>query len=312
MKHRHLFPSSQTLRKLLVAALPCFAAGALVARPTTQDSAQAGARPASGLQTAVSFFYALSPRSGLEGGAAGEEVSINHYEIEFDAAKRVSDDMAVFFGLSDRYTDLDISGAVPLPETLHAVGLSVGARRSLADCIGPDWSGTVRLGTEFSADSSALSDAGATFTGAVFVSRRQSDTFSWDLGLLARSHGDLPVLPLIGAKWAFAPQWAATLGFPETAVTYRQSERLSLQAGVGLHGGLYHVSTARAPGLGDTWLEYSEIRVGITVTYELRENLTLTLGGGAVVDREFDYYDRDRSVDGESASYLSLGLKTRF
>lgn len=304
-------PASIT-RFLSLIVLPICLTASLGAQPTQETKQQIESPSDSDLKTALVFSYSYSPESDLERGTKIGDVSISHFDLGLNASKRLSENLTVLFGLSDKYTDLEFTGTTPLPDQLHAVGISVGAKRKLDECFGPAWSGTVRLQTEFSSDSSGLSEAKPSFGGAVFVSHQQSPTFAWDFGILGRSHGDLPVLPLVGARWSFAPKWMASLGFPRTGLTYDYSQRLSLHAGVSFDGGLYHVSAERAPGLGNTWLEYNEVRAGVRLEYRINPRLKLTLGGGAVVDREFDYYDRNYSIDGGSAGYLSIGLEARF
>ncbi|MCC5022196.1 MAG: hypothetical protein J6386_05065 [Candidatus Synoicihabitans palmerolidicus] len=309
MNTTHIPPVSLSLRSVV---LPVLLAANLTAQPASETQDQIESPSGSGLHTEPKFAYAFSPESDLERGSKIGDVSIDQFNLELKVGNRRFADLSVFIGLSEKYTELDISAGVPLPDHLPAVGLNFGVRRSLADWFGPEWSGTVMLQTEFSSDSSGLSDAEESFGGGVFFSYQQSPTLSWDFGVMGRSLADLPVLPLVGARWDFAPKWRASLGFPSTGVTYDYSERLKLRAGMSFDGETYHVSTERALGLGDTWLDYREIRAGVGFDYRINPHLKLILDGGVVVDREFDYFDRNYSIKGDSPGFLSVGLEARF
>ena len=120
------------------------------------------------------------------------------------------------------------------------------------------------------------------------------------------------MLPILGARWDFAPAWTLAFGFPQTGISYQASSALTLKAGARFQGGTYHVSTARAAGLGDTWLEYRDIRLGAGFDYQIGKILTASLDGGVVIDRKFDYFDRNYDLDGKSVGYFTVSLRARF
>lgn len=299
-------------RVLIFAIFPLFTTATVFARSDRETAQRADPHSQSTVITGLKFSYSLSPESNLEQETEIGDASINYFNIELNLIKQLSEDVNVFLGLSKKSMNLDISGEVPLPDQLHAVGLSFGAQRQLDKLFGPSWTGVLRVQTEFSADTSSLAESKPSFMGVVFLSHQQTPTFSWDLGIMGRSHGDYPVLPLIGAKWKFAPKWMASLGFPRTGFTYEYSQKMKLHTGVGFKGGLYHVSTEKSPNLKDTWLEYTEVRAGISLECQINKHLTLQLGGGTVINREFNYYDQDYKIEGSSTSYFSFDLQTRF
>ena len=124
--------------------------------------------------------------------------------------------------------------------------------------------------------------------------------------------GEYPVLPLLGVQWDFAPKWTASLGFPRTGLLYKASPEVQVRFGADYQGGTYHVNQARAPRLGDTWLDYRDFRLGAGVDLRVSEHVSVALDGGAVVRRRFDYFDRDYRVDGSATTYVTIGLRGRF
>ena len=102
------------------------------------------------------------------------------------------------------------------------------------------------------------------------------------------------------------------IGAPVTGVVYKLSPALTLKAGVHVQRGMCYIATSRTPVAGDTWLEYREIRAGVELEWQFLRNVTVGLDGGSVVNRRFDYYDRDYKIDGKTASYFGVSLRTQF
>jgi hypothetical protein len=168
------------------------------------------------------------------------------------------------------------------------------------------------LRPSFSADSTHFSGKTFNLSGMMSIGRKVSPTLSWNLGVGASTRGQNKVLPVGGVHWDFSPDWTLSVGFPKTEIAYKLSESIRLNAGVKFQGGAYHIDKARGPGLGDTYLEYREFRVGGGIDYEISKPLSVSLDAGEAVSRKFDYYDRNYQLDGRSAAYVNLGLRFRF
>ena len=140
-------------------------------------------------------------------------------------------------------------------------------------------------------------------------------------GLNVNPFSDNPVLPIVGVRWQFTPGWLFNLGFPRSGFTCKYSEQFSLSAGVSFQGGSFRVGRdPRAnplllpvgPSLADTYLDYREIRAGLSLDYALTETMKLSFDFGAVTDRKFDWFDRNYRLDGDAGSYFGLSLKGSF
>lgn len=110
-----------------------------------------------------------------------------------------------------------------------------------------------------------------------------------------------------------------TLGFPKTAVTYVYSESLEFSVLAVGDFQSYSVDKDPQPGLPgkpslqQTKLDYSDTRVGFATNYKFTPALVLTGTVGRVVDRQFDYHQRNFKLrSDDSAAYGSLGLSARF
>ena len=280
-------------------------------------AAAAGAQPAGGpgstrLNQELTLSHSCSPSGDLERNGKVGEVKIAQSSVAYFLSVPLTRELRGLAGIFHTSTRLDLAGPVPLPGRLQLWGLSLGATRTLAEFFGPGWSSTLMLRPYLSSDSSSLGDAGFSLPASLSFGYRQSPALTWNFGLNVNAQSDNPVMPILGARWDFAPSWTLAFGFPQTGVSYQASPALTLKAGARFQGGTYHVTTARAPGLGDTWLEYRDIRLGAGFDYQIGKVLTATLDGGVVVNRKFDYFDRNYDLDGKSAGYFTLSLRARF
>lgn len=315
----HLRARSLALRRLVLATGLAGSLAAVSAAEGTGPSATARDAAGGGEQPDVAPFAndvtvtsSFSSGSDLERGGKLGEATIRQYGVTYGTSFRIDDDLRLIGGAFGNWTDLDLSGTAPLPDRLSVVGLTLGATRSLREWIGPDWRATILLRPNFSADSSSLSGDGFNVPLILSVGHRASATFAWDLGLTINPEGRYAVLPLAGVRWDFAPGWTASVGFPQTGIAYEFSRALTFNAGARFQGGTYHVARSRGPVAGDTWLEYREVRLGAGFDYRFSPALSVTVDAGAVLDRRFDYFDRDYKIDGKSAAYVTLALRARF
>lgn len=260
----------------------------------------------------VSLLYSYTPAADLKHNGKIGETKIEHVAFEYRLMTPVTTQLRLIAGIEASETYLEDTGAGPLPDRLRMAGVSVGAVQDLANVFGPGWSGTVMVRPSLTSDTATLSTRHANVPGAVSLGYRRSADLSFDFGVLVSPHGEYTVLPLLGARWNFAPQWTASVGFPQTGVAYKARPDLMLRAGVSLQGGTYRVSHARLPQLNNTWLSYREFRLGVGGDYEIVKNLLVSLDAGVVANRRFDYFDRDYKVDGSSTPYVSVRVRARF
>ena len=69
---------------------------------------------------------------------------------------------------------------------------------------------------------------------------------------------------------------------------------------------------AAAPALGDTALDYREIRVGAALDFGGGDTWSVLVDAGAIVSQRFEYPDRSYRLAGSTAAYASLALRARF
>lgn len=289
---------------LALAALPASAQPAGVGGP--------GARPSTFALADVSGAYSFSSRGDLERNGKVGSIEISRIELDASVSLPAPDSWRVSSTLSWSRDEFELNGPVPLPRDVESVGLSLTAMKDLAQEIGPGWSAIAILTPIFASDAGTVSTDNLTLRAIASLGKRVSPELAWSVGIIGRTHADHNVLPVAGVNWDFAPDWNLTVGFPRTGVSYRFSEALNITAGVTVQGGTYRITETVAAGLRNTYLDYREIRTGLGAEYQFSGNLSLTLDGGVVVDRNFDYYDRGVELDGETAGFGRLSLRYRF
>lgn len=303
-KRRTLPDILESLRRPLL----CLAVAAL-----TMPTAKAAEPPrGASADFDVSTNYSFSSNGDLERGAKVGEVKVKHADLEAGMSFRPSEEWRFRTGVFASTSDLEFTGAVPLPDKLKAVGLSLSATKFFGGEAANSWRATLVVRPGVFSDGTGSSSDGFNAPVILSVGKRYSPTLTWDLGVRFDADSKNEILPVFGVRWDFHPDWMLSVGFPRTEVTYKLAPNWTLKGGLRFQGGTYHVGTALAPGLGDTYLEYREIRVGGGFEWKLSDSISVNLDGGVVADRRFDYFERGYELKGNSATYLSIGISARF
>lgn len=260
----------------------------------------------------VSATYSFSSDGDIGRNGKIGSAEISQYEFEASFSLPAPDTWTFSSALSWKRYEFDLTGAVPLPEELEEIGINFMAMKDLSKAIGPGWSAMAMLSPSFSSDSGKISGDSFNLMGIAMIGKEVSPTLSWNVGIIGMTRGDMKVFPMLGLRWSFAPKWDLEFGFPNTGVSYKLSDALTLNVGARFHGGTYYISKAPAAGLGHTYLDYQEIRFGLSAEYQVSPHLSVVVDGGMTADRSFDYYDRNLKLDGKSAGYGRLGLRYQF
>ena len=304
--HRH-FSRSSVLSALAALAAVLGFGSSLAAQP-----ASATFRPA--LVDSFSAGYSYSGGGDLNrGGARVGEISLSRFD--FSVSGRVPFGPGAVFipGLAYTHTTLDASAGVPLPDSVQELSLSLGVR----GLITRQWAYLAALRPGFYGDFKSVGDSfnAPLFLAAFYVPNEQ---LTWTFGLTANAFNDRPVLPVVGVRWKFAPDWQLDVGFPRTGVSYRVDSQLTLRSGLSVLGGNYRITEnlgSPAPGvarLNNTYLGITEVRVGAGVNYKLPGDLELDLDAGVTTLRRFDYPDRNYRLNGAKVGWVALALNRRF
>ena len=107
---------------------------------------------------------------------------------------------------------------------------------------------------------------------------------------------EFPVIPGGGIRWRFAPQWVLNATMPTPRLEYELSSNFMIYAGGDLRGETVRVDQGfigdfkSIAALDNGILSYTEIRTGVGVMWKIGATSKLSVEGGYVPYREFDYH----------------------
>lgn len=269
------------------------------------------------LLASVDFHVSQSSDEEIaRGPAAVGSVAVKQYGASVSARRAWSDSTSLIYGAAFNVHDLELSGSfLPLPEDLTELSLNLGVQHRFD----PRWSAAVYLRPGFFGDlEEGLNRDSFNVPLLVMATFAHSRDLAWSFGVNANGFSDNPVIPIVGVRWQFAPQWLFSVGFPRTGLAFEVNDRLTLRAGAGFSGGSFRITKnlgVPAPGvarLANTFLDFREVRAGVGLDYALGKTSELSLDVGAVTDRKFDYFDKNYRLDGDSGLFAALALKGSF
>jgi hypothetical protein len=270
-------------------------------------------RPA--LLASVSVETSYSSREDLARGATRlGNLAVQHFGVSFSSRHQVNEASTLLYGVAYQTHELDASGPLPLPDRLAELSLNLGWQQRLS----PQWSIAVFARPGLYSDFEQLDSDSLNLPVLALANYAVSRDLIWSFGLTANPFSDNPVIPIVGVRWNFAPQWMFNVGFPQSGFTWKPTEQLALRAGARFQGGSFRITEnlgTPAPGiarLANTFVDYREVRVGAGLDYELGDRFTLSFDLGVVTDRKFDYFDRNYRLDGDRGLYGALALKASF
>ena len=127
--------------------------------------------------------------------------------------------------------------------------------------------------------------------------------------------GKWPVIPLAGLIWEPNDKWKVLGILPEPRVIYSPNDKFDFWAGGELIGGSFRTDrndTIFPTKLNGAEVDYSEYRAGGGFIYSPCNNVSIDLGGGYAIRREFDFHRADIKYKADGAPYLRLEFKAKF
>jgi len=282
---------------------------------------------------------AISLRGAVEtiGDEKPEPVSLDLFEIEssyvlgsdlhrsqnfgdqdaiqnsFSYAHRIQLQGNLYLRLGIDYARLDFSSTgAPVPTHLQSVGVVLGVDYMHNNDVGAFLQIKPGFYTEDTFDSASF-DVPITL-GRIFV--LQTDHVYLFTGLNASFlRGRFPVVPLAGLIWMPDDKWKVLGLLPEPRVIYSPNDKWDFWAGGELIGGSFRTdrNNAIVPAkLNGAEVDYTEYRIGGGLIYSPCNNVSIDLGGGYAIEREFDFHRADIKYKADGAPYLRVEFKAKF
>jgi len=279
-------------------------------------AATASAQPAErGGGFELTARYSHTTSSDLNDAGPAAEVGVDSFNLGLRARAPLAERTQLLYGLGWDRHELDRSGATWLPATLKSLAAPVGVSHTFDH----KWRLLVTATPRIAGADGSLSTARFDLPVLALASYVQSPELTWSFGLRYGARSEIAVLPIAGVAWRFAPEWELKVGWPESGVSWRATEQLTLRAVATINGGDFRLgddprvlAERVGPSLANTWLEYREIRVGLAAEYAVSHALSVRAELGQVVDQRFEYIDRGVKLNGESPLYFGVGVVGRF
>jgi hypothetical protein len=240
------------------------------------------------------------------------EMRHTHVAFEGSTTLALGRDSAAIVGLGWRR--FDFSGSVAdVPDSLSSLALKLGYSRTFS----PQWSLRAEIDPGIYSD---FEDVGSDDLSSPFGLRvlyAAKRELQWAFAVFVDPRSSVPVIGGIGARWQFAPQWTLLAFLPEPRVEFAASERLRFYAGASLRGGTFQVAEdfgrrRGRPLLDEQKIDFREISLGAGARWELSRTLFAGVGLGWMLDRRFEYEDRDLLFNGDGAPMFSVHLSGSF
>jgi hypothetical protein len=210
----------------------------------------------------------------------------------------------------DRF-DFGTTGA-PVPDHLQSMAAVIGVDYMHNNDVGAFFEVKPGFYTQDHFDSASF-DAPITL-GRIFV--LQPDHLYLFVGANASFlRGRFPVIPLAGLIWEPNDKWKVVGMLPEPRVIYSPNDKLDFWAGGELNGGAFRTDrngTILPAKLNGAEVDYSEYRAGGGFIYSPCDNVSIDLGGGYAIEREFDFHRAGIRYKADGAPYLRLEFKAKF
>jgi len=218
-------------------------------------------------------------------------------------------------GVAMEHYSFGFGGNAAVPDDLHSTSMIIGLDTELSDSF------LIRLEAQPGFYGTDFDDFGRdTFNVPVVIGGTYifNSSFQVVFGLGIDALRQYPVLPGGGSRWKFAPQWALNAVAPTPRLEYEVTSNFMLYAGADLRLNSYRVDkqfgTVRGdPSLNHAVITYNEMRAGAGFDWKLTSAIKLSLEGGFIPFREFDFHRTEvRYHQDGGAPYAMVALHAAF
>ncbi|XHR27825.1 MAG: DUF6268 family outer membrane beta-barrel protein [Chthoniobacteraceae bacterium] len=273
---------------------------------------------------ATDWSYELDSSYSFVGGARTDlsdfknirngEVTEQNSRFHFVATPQLTDSVLLRLGGEWQRYSFGLPASAPIPNTLQSTSLVVGMD---VQAFG-SWLFRLEATPGFYSGSNHFDgrDFNVPFVlGGTYIA---GPDLLWVLGVQVDINSRYPVLPGAGVRWKFAEKWVLNGIFPNPRLEYSLRKSLTLYTGVDLKMSSYRLdknfgTIHNAKVLDGTYMDYTELRVGVGLSGKVYRSFTLELEGGYMPYRDFDYHNNSlnpQTING--APYGQISLSSRF
>ncbi len=255
----------------------------------------------------------------VAGSSELREGTINHGDLRHHALRLdgvhtipLGNDASYLIGGSWRRFEFSNLSA-PIPESVDALTMKLGYSRTLS----PQWTLLGEIDPGLYSDFKDISRDDFNAPIGLRVAYAVSRELQWLFGMNIDFRSSNPVIGGFGLRWQFARDWTLAFIVPEPRLEYALSPTVRLTAGASLRGGTFRVAEnfGRRRGraeLDNQDIDFREITAGFGARWEVKPGLNVSATAGWMIDRRFEFDDRDLLLNGDGAPLLRLSVNGTF
>jgi len=304
-------PRRLRLAGLLLALAGLPAAGAVPSSTETRAAdplASPYGRDRFGNAPPASFTYAWPAAVRLGDDSLGEGDSLE-MAVTWVESLGGGDTWDWLAGVHWRRQQFNEPDAVPLPDSLQAAAAVFGVHWRINE----RWRLRGEVQPGIYSDFQEITGSDVNVPVLLETAFRFHDRLEVGVQLNVDPFREFPVVGAAGVTWRMNDRWLLSLWIPRPQIEFAVDKHWTLFGGASLTGGSYRVGwrfgqDAGRPELGDAQIDFQEVRVGAGARIALANRFTLELAGGWVVDRRFDFHERDLVFQSDGAPYVQFSL----
>jgi hypothetical protein len=136
------------------------------------------------------------------------------------------------------------------------------------------------------------------------------------IGLGGSIYSDPIVAPGGGIIWLFTDHFRLEGVFPKPALVYNPNDDWEFR----IFGDLFYesfrtedvITPEKKLQVHNAWVQYSEDRAGVQVSYSGFKPFEIQLGGGCTIRRDFDFFRAEASARTRPAPFVKFEIKAKF
>jgi hypothetical protein len=244
------------------------------------------------------------------GGSFGKQGEIQN-EFEYGHRIQLSGNFYLHLGVAyDRY-DFGSTSA-PVPNHLQDIAGVIAVDYMRGKDIGAFLE--IRPGFYFQNDIGSSSFDVPITAGGIFVVK-ENKFYAFVGAHAAFLYGSFPVVPIVGVIWIQSDQLRLMALAPEPKLIYSPTKKLDLWLGGELVGGSFRTDRndeIQPHKLSGTQVDFADYRVGVGLTYDLSKQMTLDIGAGCSIERQFHFARAGETYRTDPSPYVRVQLTAAF
>jgi hypothetical protein len=216
-------------------------------------------------------------------------------------------------GVDLQQFSFNVPEGAPLPENLYGLALRLGNRWQFRE----NWAWQTQISPGVYSDLEDVSGGDFNAPFLTFLEYSIRPTLQLYAGVQVDVRRDTPVIPALGARWRFAPDWTLLMVYPIPRIEYRVNEQWTAYAGIEFRGTGFRVAEdfgtrVGRPELNDQDVSYREWRAAGGARWRVAEGWSVFAEGGWTIDRRFHFDDAELLANGDGAPFVQVGVSASF